>query len=189
MNKTERLEMYCQNDYVDAPEFCEVIITPQLMNRIHNLHQAVILADADTISTYWGDGLTFGDDNDDGDLINQDKFDHLQGHSLFVSKDGWWFEFYGKWGGERYWSDSLPVEGLDIEFESTRQTEKLSLASILAALQYAKADIEDLIEVAGTNPTDEADMLADNYASQWRTLQLLTGTIGQLENLVPAVQH
>jgi hypothetical protein len=48
-------------------------------------------------------------------------------------------------------------------------------------ISYAKTDIEEQIAIAGTDPLDEAEMLADNYAVQWETLAMLGEVSRRLE--------
>ena len=54
----------------------------------------------------------------------------------------------------------------------------IAYADILHVLQRARADIEGLIAVAGT---DQAEMLADNYDGQWETLGMLAEASRRLE--------
>lgn len=187
MNKTERVEIFCQDEWADKPEYLDITITDQLVARVQTLRQAAIHADADSVTTRWYDGLILGDESEEGDnpnLINQDAYSHIISHTLVVDAWGLRFEFYGKWGGERYWSDALPFDVLwdDTEpGEAKNNGDAINWSFILTTLKCAQADIESLIQVAGTDPHNEDDMLAENYAAQWQTLQELATAIGQLE--------
>ena len=59
------------------------------------------------------------------------------------------------------------------EGETAVDDKPLASVKILHILQRAKADIEGLIAVAGTDPHDEANMLAENYAVQWKSMAIL----------------
>lgn len=187
MNKIERVEIFCQDDFAEKPEYLDITITDELVARVQVLRRAVSLADANSVTARWHEGLTLGDESEDENnsaLVNQDRYDHITSHTLVVDAWGLRFEFYGKWGGEHYWSDSLPFDALGDEKEIDKAEgngEAINWSFILTTLKCAQADMEGLIQVAGTDPHNEDDMLAENYEAQWQTLQELAAAIGQLE--------
>ena len=57
----------------------------------------------------------------------------------------------------------------------------MNTKKLVEVLSRARAEIEELIAVNGTDPHDKEDMAADNYQQQWETLQMITAVIREIE--------
>jgi len=179
MTRIARVEIFSQEEYPEGPGYLDITVSQNLIERVQALHHAVKSTAATTIHVRWTERLILGDEAEDEqvtELVNQTAYNHVVGATLVVASHGFWFEFYGKYDSEPYWSDSLAFDvlGVKVEEGETAVGDKpIAYADILHVLQRAKADIEGLIYIAGTDPLDEAEMLADNYAVQWETLAML----------------
>jgi hypothetical protein len=180
MTRIARVEVFSQEEYLEGPEYLDITLNQTLIERVQALHHAVKSTAATTIHVRWTEGLVLGDEAEDEqvtELVNHTAYNHVVGATLVVPSHGFWFEFYGKYDSEPYWSDSLAFDVLGVTEEEGETAvddgQPIAYADILHVLQRARADIEGLISVAGTDPHDETKMLADNYAVQWETLAML----------------
>ena len=155
------------NDFIADGGTVTINVTPELAAKVHEIYQAV-MADPSTVFKeipFKSDGVF-------------DFTADLESLVLTVSGDQtggvWNFEWTAD-NGSTYWTELLPIESLDDD------TPDMDLPFILETLKCAKDDIEDLIEIAGTDPRDVDSMLEGNYAAQWATLRDLEIVIEQVE--------
>ena len=154
------------NDFIADGGTVTINVTPELAAKVHEIYQAV-MADPSTVFKeipFKSDGVF-------------DSTVDLESLVLTVGGDltgGFWDFEWVEDNGITYWTEPLPIESLD-------DVPDMDLSFILETLKCAKDDIEDLIEIAGTDPRDVDSMLEDNYTSQWATLRDLETAIEQVE--------
>jgi hypothetical protein len=120
MTRIARVEIFSQEEYAEGPGYLDITLSQHLTERVQALHHAVKSAGATTIRVHWTEGLALGDEAEDeqvGELVNQAAYAHIVGATLVVASHGFWFEFYGKYDNEPYWSDSLAFDVLGVKEE------------------------------------------------------------------------